>query len=778
VAVITSNATGGGYWSAGATWAGGVAPVNNDTVVIAAGDTVSVDIDMSAYANGIAGITITGHATDPGMLTFKNDADGIYALKLKTGTSIVGTNTAALGRILANSDSVWGNTGQLPFGRKAWILLEGTATVNAQYLDLRFYCDRPVNEFVTAYGTKFAVSSIDTGTDIITMDSAHGWADDTPVMVRSSGTLPGGLSADAVYYVSSASGAALKLLSYKSGPAVDITSAGTGTIEIYNGHTSTSTATLNVFEDLTADPQWEAGAAVVLVNTNAPAAYDQQRTTLASTTAASVTLGSNVDSAQFPAAKVFLATRNVAIRSNTTTSTQRIVQNGTGGVFDCEIRSTAGTGTTFYGYGLYNCGAATVSGTVSGCSSGVYSCSAATVSGTVSGCNNGLYSCSAATVSGTVSGCNNGLSGCSAATVSGTVSGCNNGLSGCSTATILGTVSGCNNGLNGCTTATILGTVSGCSSGVYSCSAATVSGTVSGCSSGVYSCSAATVSGTVSGCNNGLSGCSAATVSGTVSGCNNGLSGCSAATVSGTVSGCSFGLDTCASFLLLNTASFTNITDIYRSSGQAYGTSLNGATQVDVYKHVDNPTLPDFRYGITAQDLGDTGYGIGFWTLGGYCKTAAYAEGTHGTPPVVTAYVHEQVFEDSDRSCWVELPIWAPAGRQITLTFYGKLTGTSSFLTRPKVGIYDPGGLWLDASEELSVQQVANDTDWHTHTITYTAGYDREVRLKVWGIGGNAGGTGTEKLYWFHTLAIAGEGGGGGGGAYPVIGSSIVRSIA
>ena len=664
MAVITSNATGGGYWSAGATWAGGVAPVNNDTVVIAAGDTVSVDIDMSAYANGIAGITITGHATDPGMLTFKNDADGIYALKLKTGTSIVGTNTAALGRILANSDSVWGNTGQLPFGRKAWILLEGTATVNAQYLDLRFYCDRPVNEFVTAYGTKFAVSSIDTGTDIITMDSAHGWADDTPVMVRSSGTLPGGLSADAVYYVSSASGAALKLLSYKSGPAVDITSAGTGTIEIYNGHTSTSTATLNVFEDLTADPQWEAGAAVVLVNTNAPAAYDQQRTTLASTTAASVTLGSNVDSAQFPAAKVFLATRNVAIRSNTTTSTQRIVQNGTGGVFDCEIRSTAGTGTTFYGYGLYNCGAATVSGTVSGCSSGVYSCSAATVSGTVSGCNNGL------------------------------------------------------------------------------------------------------------------SGCSAATVSGTVSGCNNGLSGCSAATVSGTVSGCSFGLDTCASFLLLNTASFTNITDIYRSSGQAYGTSLNGATQVDVYKHVDNPTLPDFRYGITAQDLGDTGYGIGFWTLGGYCKTAAYAEGTHGTPPVVTAYVHEQVFEDSDRSCWVELPIWAPAGRQITLTFYGKLTGTSSFLTRPKVGIYDPGGLWLDASEELSVQQVANDTDWHTHTITYTAGYDREVRLKVWGIGGNAGGTGTEKLYWFHTLAIAGEGGGGGGGAYPVIGSSIVRSIA
>jgi hypothetical protein len=722
MAVITSNATGGGYWSAGATWAGGVAPVDNDTVVIAAGDTVSVDVDMSAYANGIAGITITGHATDdPGMLTFKNDADGIYALKLKTGTSIDGTNTAVLGRILANSDSVWGNTGQLPFGRKAWILLEGTATINAQYLDLRFYCDRPANEFVTAYGTKFAVSSIDTGTGVITMDSAHGWANNTPIMVRSSGTLPGGLSADAVYYVDSASGATLKLLSYPSGQVVDITSAGTGTIEIYDGHTSTSTATLNILEDVTADPQWEVGAAVVLVDTNSPEICDQQRTSLASTSAASVTLGSNVDSAQFPAAKVFLATRNVAIRSNTTASALPLVKNGTGGVFDCEIRSTAGTGTTFYGYGLYNCAAATVSSTVSGCYYGLYNCTTATISGTVSGCNYGLYSCTTATISGTVSGCNRGL---------------------------------------------------------YNCAAATVSSTVSGCNYGLYSCTTATISGTVSGCNLGLYSCPAPTISGTVSDCYNGLYSCTTATISGTVSGCNYGTYSCVSLLLLDTASFTNATDISFSNGEAYGASLNGAMQVNYYKYVNNTAQSDSRYGVTAQDLGNSGYGIGFWTLGGYCKTAAYAEGTHGTPPVVTTYIHEQVFEDSNCSCWVELPIWAPAGRQITLTFYGKLTGTSAFLTRPKVGIYDPGGLWLDASEELSVQQVANDTDWHMHTITYTAGYDREVRLKVWGIGGNANGTGTEKLYWFHTLAIAGEGSSGSGGAYPIIGSSIVRSAA
>jgi hypothetical protein len=47
---------------------------------------------------------------------------------------------------------------------------------------------------------------------------------------------------------------------------------------------------------------------------------------------------------------------------------------------------------------------------------------------------------------------------------------------------------------------------------------------------------------------------------------------------------------------------------------------------------------------------------------------------------------------------------------------------------------------------------MESNTNWQTLTATYKPTYDRELRIRVQGIGGNAGGTGTEKLYWFHTV--------------------------
>lgn len=55
----TSNGTGGGLWGDGATWVGGVIPADQDTVVIASGDTVTFNVDMTGWT-GIAGITVTG----------------------------------------------------------------------------------------------------------------------------------------------------------------------------------------------------------------------------------------------------------------------------------------------------------------------------------------------------------------------------------------------------------------------------------------------------------------------------------------------------------------------------------------------------------------------------------------------------------------------------------------------------------------------------------------------------------------------------------------------
>ncbi len=75
---VQSSGKGGGKWSAGATWAGGVVPVGGDAVSIVAGDTVTFDVDMSNWTSGIAGLTCNGTmqcSTTPGSYHLKTSAD-------------------------------------------------------------------------------------------------------------------------------------------------------------------------------------------------------------------------------------------------------------------------------------------------------------------------------------------------------------------------------------------------------------------------------------------------------------------------------------------------------------------------------------------------------------------------------------------------------------------------------------------------------------------------------------------------------------------------------
>jgi hypothetical protein len=62
---VTSNGTGGGNWSIGATWNGGSAPGTTDDAVIADGDLVTID-----QAVTVASLTVGGGAS--GILTFNN----------------------------------------------------------------------------------------------------------------------------------------------------------------------------------------------------------------------------------------------------------------------------------------------------------------------------------------------------------------------------------------------------------------------------------------------------------------------------------------------------------------------------------------------------------------------------------------------------------------------------------------------------------------------------------------------------------------------------------
>jgi|GEM_PF-4739279 len=472
-----------------------VADMDDDTFIINAGHTITLDCNMSDFTNGIAGLTIRGGAT-PGMLRPKYDSDGTYHLKIKTGTNIVGTTDTNKGRLLANSDGVWGNSGSLPFGRKFIIDLQGTAKIDAEHLDIALYDTEPENKYVRTCGTKYSFvdEDVDTTNNTINIDQggSETISNGTPVMVTSSGDVPGGLAENILYYVRQASGSTIKLATVNDDTAiVDITSVGNGTRYVYRGQAS-GTNTVGVLDDVTSDSLWttvEGHNHVVLVDAKAPQSYDQQRVQLTTINANNIVLSANVDSDQFPGGWIVLVSRNVSIRSAGTSSDQAIVDynnaQSASGVFQCEIRNTAGSGTTFYGRGINSGTGHTISGLISGCNYGIRYGTGHTISGLISGCSNGINSGTGHTISGLISGCNYGINSGAGHTISGSVSGCSNGINSGAGHTISGSVSGCSNGIYSGTGHTISGSVSGCSNGIYSGTGHTISGLISGCNYGI-----------------------------------------------------------------------------------------------------------------------------------------------------------------------------------------------------------------------------------------------------------------------------------------------------
>lgn len=836
MATITSNATGGGNWGTTGTWSGSVVPVDNDTVVIAAGDTVTFDANQSGFANGIAGLTITSHATTPAMLRFKYDADGTYYLKIKTATTIAGTNAAARGRLLVNSDGTWGNSGALAFGRKVIIDLQGTAKVDALYLDVALYCTQPTNTYAEIYGTCYVVTcaaSDDKLTFVspsttppqagtpITLDAAAGgalpaeltagttyfirdvsgstckleatigggainlttdgsgtiylhygmwgpvvqstavntttgvitWngvppAAGTIIGLHSTGTLPAGFSADAYYYIRSVSGNTCKLALQNADLQIVIPwDAGTGNLSMYFGHSVTTTAVVNTVNDISVDAAWittDGYDHVVLVDVASDDPQDAQKLQLTTITARYLVLSANVDSAQAAGSRLYLMSRNVSILSATTTTTN-IVDYGVGthsGVFQCEIRVTSATAA---GTGIYGGGAHTISGTISNCTYGVNSGSGATISGIIAFCpTTGIYQVASFSMTGTIAGCGAGISTVTSGTVSGEIRGCKYGMSSCSNVSVSGLITGCPHTWYTCLSCTLTetGIVSRSQQGINSSLGNRIDGTIMCCTIGMTSSGQCIVTGTITGCTTGISAAGNITVTGTISYCTTAISGSTVDLRGATITA------TCG----------TGMTSSFATGS---GAILVASTLVASYKH-SSLVRAEAPLGIALFNFGNTNNYLGFWTLGGFTKTAAYSVGTHIAPPVASTFIHEMTFEDSDRVNWVEFPVYGLAGQAVTVTFYGRLTATSLWTTRPNVGIYDPTKQWQTAPEILNASAaMASNTDWQTLTATYTPTYDRELRIRVQGVGGNAGGTGTEKLYWFHTLSLGAAAAGG-----------------
>lgn len=482
---ISSNGTGGGAWSATATWNGGAVPIDDDAVTIVAGDSVLMDADTSSFT-GLRTVTITSHATTPGMLYFKDGTSGY--LKLRTGYNIVGTNAAAKGRLLANSNGAWGGTTALTFASKAVIDLQGTAKIEAPYLDIALYCTEPTAKYVEVYKTAYTCTTqatdVNASTDVITFTGAPPSAG-TAVKVRSSGTLPGGLTTTDLYYTRTVSGNTCKLALLNSDATiVDITSTGSGTLTMYDGHTDTGTATVNVIQDVTGDGPWITtdGHDRAFLCDIGPASADIQYATLVTINAGSIVLDANVDSAQYPLARLWLIARNVSVRVSHNAAGQFTFDyTGAthGGVLNCEIVNTAYSA----GYHVYRGVGHTLNGCIGRGRTATYEGSGHAIGGVIAGSTDGASNGINVTLSGYAAGVQ-AMNGCKGSIVTGEVTGYVL-FAGCVNCSFTGVALGNNSNISSSYDCDVGGVIAHCGTAISNSYNANLFGRITGCTTGV-----------------------------------------------------------------------------------------------------------------------------------------------------------------------------------------------------------------------------------------------------------------------------------------------------
>lgn len=724
--MATRYAVASGAWSSTTSvWSdtaggspGSFVPVNNDTVVINANVSVLMDVDQSGFADGIAGMTITSHATTPGMLYFKDGTNGY--LKIKTGTTIAGTNLAAKGRILANSDGTWGGTTELAATNTAVIALAGTATITGNYLELRLYCSEPTTKMVRTYGTLRSGVTVDAGTDTFTYNS-HGFANATVVMFRSSGTLPAPLEADIGYYIVSTATNTFKVAYWAGGTAVDITSTGSGTLDVYSGHpASPATATINVLDDVTGETNhWKTSGLNRVILANSTTGYDGQKLTLVTINAGTIVLSANVDSAQGPNSYIVLMSRNVSIQSGMT-GNNSVVSALNGSVLNCEFHVT-NAALSSYGYSaLVNC---TVGGTIGWCVIGSNAATGTTFSGVIIACTTGVSSATNPTITGTIGGCYSGVGG-SGGTFSGTAFGTSYTFSGWHYATMTG------------------GKMLGCTVGFSNSYYCVVSGGRFNIVS--YLCNGCTCSSVTGGDFHGTAYLFSGEVGGVISTDVVGVStvfyksqaDCTSSAIKDGY------VVSQQSTVVFHSTAFSTISayvGIWFSTVTGYNTTWDGGGLGFIWT-VTTALTDDFNRCYRFFDYGGTAGDIRAWNGGGTITTEAYNAGTHGTPPVTLALVYKNTFTTAYQN-GIDIPLMGRKNVPTRIKVYMKKS-VNGMLTTPYVKLCDPNKGFEQTGETLATATMADDTNWQTLVVEYTPTYDRQLILRI--AGKNASGI----LYW------------------------------
>jgi len=352
-------------------------------------------------------------------------------------------------------------------------------------------------------------------------------AANTTVRVKSSGTLPTGFSSYDLYYVRTVSGntCKLSLIDADDVGIVIPTGAGTGNISMYCGSTYTNSKVVNVIQNVTADI-WSTttGFNRVVLCDFGPVVYDQQRDLLATIAIRYMVLTNlNIDSAQYPLARLYLSTRNVSIQSLSTSTANYLVTTSVGGTFKCEFTNlyAPGTVTTFYSQAFYNSSNNTVSGTITGVAYAFNgSGTGNNISSIIAGSETPINLFNNNTFSGTLAGCAYTCQTSNGNTFSGLILGCSYAFYTCNNNTISTTIVGGNTAYSEYSSGnTISGSIIGCYYAFITTSDNTISGSIIGCGYAFYRSINNIVLGSIVGCVYVSSTMSSNTISGLISIC-------------------------------------------------------------------------------------------------------------------------------------------------------------------------------------------------------------------------------------------------------------------
>ena len=150
----------------------------------------------------------------------------------------------------------WAGPGTLDSGNHRHDMEEITTTWTGSGGDFSFQtaillADCPDNT------PSYLISSVNSGTDLITTSSAHFRSQDDPIMIESDGgSVPAGSDRTTLYYADVVSSTTLKLLDAPAGSVVDLTDTGSGTLYIRNAKGTpryyiAETTSLTVFDAIT-----------------------------------------------------------------------------------------------------------------------------------------------------------------------------------------------------------------------------------------------------------------------------------------------------------------------------------------------------------------------------------------------------------------------------------------------------------------------------------------------------------------------------------------------